>query len=56
MIAETEAKENCVRSESLDDKILAEKQLDAMVKMADKDNMIIVPVDFKGTVINNQIP
>lgn len=53
-IAETEAKENRVRSESLDDKILAEKQLDAMVKMADKGNMIIVPVDFKGTVINNQ--
>ena len=53
-IAETEAKENRVRSESLDDKILAEKQLEAMVKMADKGNMIIVPVDFKGTVINNQ--
>lgn len=55
-IAETEAKENRVRSESLDDKILAEKQLDAMVKMADKGNMIIIPVDFKGTVINNQKP
>lgn len=48
--------ENCVRLESLDDKILAEKQLDAMVKMADKGNMIIVPVDCKGTVINNQKP
>ena len=47
--AKEEAKENRVRSESLD-----EKQLEAMVKMADKGNMIIVPVDFKGTVINNQ--
>ena len=35
---------------------MAEKQLEAMVKMADKGNMIIVTVDFKGTVINNQKP
>ena len=29
---------------------MAEKQLEAMVKMADKGNMIIVPVDFKGII------
>lgn len=53
-IAKTEAEENRVRSQSLDDKILAEKQLEAMVKMAEKGNLIIVPVDFQGAIINNQ--
>lgn len=65
-IAKTQALENKVRSESLDGKILAEKQLEAMVKMGERGNVIIVPIDFKGminipantskkTVVSNEI-
>lgn len=65
-IAKTQALENKVRSESLDGKILAEKQLEAMVKMGERGNVIIVPMDFKGminipantskkTVVSNEI-
>lgn len=49
-IAKTQALENKVRSESLDGKILAEKQLEAMVKMGERGNVIIVPMDFKGMI------
>lgn len=49
-IAKTEAEENKIRSQSLDDKILAEKQLEAMIKMGEKGNVIVIPTDFKGIV------
>ena len=49
-IAKTQALENKVRSESLDGKILAEKQLEAMVKMGERGNVIIVPMDFNGMI------
>lgn len=49
-IAKTQALENQVRSQSLDAKILAEKQLEAMVKMGERGNVIIVPMDFKGMI------
>jgi len=49
-IAKTQSLENKVRSESLDGKILAEKQLEAMVKMGERGNVIIVPMDFKGMI------
>ena len=35
-IAKTEAEENRVRSQSLDDKILAEKTLEALIRMGEK--------------------
>ena len=49
-IAKTQALENQVRSQSLDGKILAEKQLDALVQMGQRGNIIVVPVDFKGNL------
>lgn len=50
-IAKTEAEENRVRSESLDDKVLAEKTLEAMVQMGKQGNVLVVPIDFKGTIM-----
>lgn len=50
-IAKTEAEENRVRSQSLDDKILAEKTLEALIKMGEKGNVVVVPLDFKGTIM-----
>ena len=50
-IAKTEAEENRVRSQSLDDKILAEKTLEALIRMGEKGNVVVVPLDFKGTIM-----
>lgn len=49
-IAKTKAEENRIKSQTLDERILAEKQLEAMVEMGRSGNVIVVPVDFKGII------
>lgn len=51
-VAKVEAETLRVRSQSLDSKLLADKQLDVMKALAESNNKVfIVPSDFKGNMI-----
>lgn len=48
-VARIQAEEFRVRSQALDEKILAEKQLEVLLKLAESNNRVfVVPQDFKG--------
>lgn len=49
-VAKTQAEENRIRSQTLDNKILAEKQLQTLEVMAKHGNLIVVPMDFRGMI------
>lgn len=55
-IAKTQAEEYKIRSESITDAILRDKQLDVLMKLATTENRVfVIPQDFKGIMnINNQ--
>jgi len=51
-VAKVEAETLKVRSQSLDSKLLADKQLDVMLELAKSQNKVfVVPSDFKGSMI-----
>lgn len=52
-IAKTQAEENRIRSQTLTDKVLAERQLQTLEVMAKSGNLIVVPMDFKGIINAN---
>lgn len=50
-IAKTQAEEYKIRSESITESILQDKQLDVLMKLATTENRVfVIPQDFKGIV------
>ena len=50
-IAKTQAEEYKIRSQSITETILRDKQLDVLMKLATTENRVfVIPQDFKGIV------